>query len=213
MLSTTNSDISSATPSKVALGMVSSSLLKFATITYAQLFLPLGVRRQPSDVRSEGWVALGWTRAIPRVESIPSLVISAGSTQTRRGRSCSLPASNLPSIICLHLGAILKFPVALTSQHRLPPVILRAETSWELLVHALSLPFPGLRAAAILTSGENRECLVRCRWDTVHAPHFVPAGSTIRLHSKSITEPKLAMKSVPTELAAQVGSVQIRNEC
>ena len=60
----------------------------------------------------------------------------------------------------------------LTLQHS----YLRAESGWDLLVNALCLQFPELRAAICFTLGKIRECHVPCGWKAVPSGHFAVAS-------------------------------------
>src|SRR5215469_14501631 len=212
MRSTNDSEMASAIPRTVALGMVSTSFVKFATIMYAQLLgTPVSVPVGCGFTR-EGSRAFGLTRDSARAGRIPSIGICAGSTQTSGGKLRSFPASNFPTTTCRHLGAITVFSLALTSHILLfwstSSVRGPAESCSSMRRVSCCLSW-GLRSALPLVNTVSAVCSAR---ETLHARGTLPMSEKdISLHSKFTTAPVFSRKSVPRRPAASEGREHTRN--
>lgn len=118
----------------VDFGMVSGSLLEFASITCARCTdAPLSAT--PScDATCEGCGVTVLTRVRTRAGRTSCMVIRVGSTNTNEGALCPFPKTSLPVAIWRNRGAIVLFSVVRTSRDLLHPIVVSEwETSEDLL--------------------------------------------------------------------------------
>ena len=81
----------------------------------AQFFCVLLTSRFSHVGCLEQLLALISNRVSPLAKSMPSMGTRTGSTHTKGSKLCFASVSNLPLIICRHLGSMVTFSTALTS--------------------------------------------------------------------------------------------------